>query len=39
MRGLAVDKENGNLLKMDRFGYVGRAWHGRGARFPGRRLG
>jgi 5'-nucleotidase len=28
MRGLAVDKENGNLLKMDRFGYVGRAWHG-----------
>ncbi|MET0403335.1 MAG: HAD-IG family 5'-nucleotidase [Cystobacter sp.] len=28
MRGLAVDKETGNLLKMDRFGYVGRAWHG-----------
>ncbi len=28
MRGLAVDKVNGNLLKMDRFGYVGRAWHG-----------
>ncbi|WP_375773670.1 HAD-IG family 5'-nucleotidase [Archangium gephyra] len=28
MRGLAVDKANGNLLKMDRFGYVGRAWHG-----------
>ncbi|WP_309893691.1 HAD-IG family 5'-nucleotidase [Archangium sp.] len=28
MRGLAVDKTNGNLLKMDRFGYVGRAWHG-----------
>jgi HAD superfamily 5'-nucleotidase-like hydrolase len=28
MRGLAVDRENGNLLKMDRFGYVGRAWHG-----------
>src|SRR5713226_1461608 len=29
MRGLAVDKLNGNLLKMDRFGYVGRAYHGR----------
>jgi HAD superfamily 5'-nucleotidase-like hydrolase len=28
IRGLAVDKANGNLLKMDRFGYVGRAWHG-----------
>ena len=28
MRGLAVDKAHGNLLKMDRFGYVGRAWHG-----------
>ncbi|ATB33544.1 HAD-IG family 5'-nucleotidase [Melittangium boletus] len=28
MRGLAVDRANGNLLKMDRFGYVGRAWHG-----------
>ena len=28
MRGLAVDKANGNLLKMDRFGYVGRAYHG-----------
>jgi 5'-nucleotidase len=28
MRGLAVDKRNGNLLKMDRFGYVGRAYHG-----------
>jgi 5'-nucleotidase len=28
MRGLAVDKVNGNLLKMDRFGYVGRAYHG-----------
>jgi HAD superfamily 5'-nucleotidase-like hydrolase len=28
IRGLAVDKTNGNLLKMDRFGYVGRAWHG-----------
>jgi 5'-nucleotidase len=28
MRGLAVDRLHGNLLKMDRFGYVGRAWHG-----------
>ena len=28
MRGLAVDRENGNLVKMDRFGHVGRAWHG-----------
>src|SRR5205823_10313720 len=29
MRGLAVDKANGNLIKMDRFGHVGRAYHGR----------
>jgi HAD superfamily 5'-nucleotidase-like hydrolase len=29
MRGLLVDKANGNLIKMDRFGYVGRAYHGR----------
>jgi 5'-nucleotidase len=29
MRGLAVDKLNGNLIKMDRFGHVGRAYHGR----------
>jgi len=29
MRGLTVDNVNGNLLKMDRFGYVGRAYHGR----------
>lgn len=29
MRGLFVDKEHGNLLKMDRFGHVGRAHHGR----------
>src|SRR5260370_1907499 len=29
MRGLAVHKLNGNLLKMDRFGCVGRAYHGR----------
>jgi len=28
MRGLVVDKLNGNLIKMDRFGYVGRAYHG-----------
>jgi 5'-nucleotidase len=31
MRGLLVDKEAGNLIKMDRYGYVGRAWHGRRA--------
>lgn len=29
MRGLLVDKVNGNLIKMDRYGYVGRAYHGR----------
>jgi 5'-nucleotidase len=29
MRGLAVDKANGNVIKMDRFGFVGRAYHGR----------
>ena len=29
IRGLAVDKLHGNLLKMDRFGYVGLAYHGR----------
>ncbi len=28
MRGLAVDRESGNLIKMDRFGHVGRAYHG-----------
>ncbi|HEY8208030.1 MAG TPA: HAD-IG family 5'-nucleotidase, partial [Myxococcaceae bacterium] len=28
MRGLAVDRPNGNLIKMDRFGHVGRAYHG-----------
>jgi 5'-nucleotidase len=28
MRGLAVDRVHGNILKMDRFGHVGRAWHG-----------
>jgi len=27
-RGLIVDKENGNVLKVDRFGYVRRAMHG-----------
>jgi HAD superfamily 5'-nucleotidase-like hydrolase len=29
MRGLFVDKRAGNLLKIDRFGLVGRAYHGR----------
>jgi 5'-nucleotidase len=29
MRGIAVDKLSGNLVKMDRFGHVGRAYHGR----------
>ncbi len=29
LRGLFVDKVRGNLLKIDRFGYVGRAYHGR----------
>ncbi|HYV46367.1 MAG TPA: HAD-IG family 5'-nucleotidase [Myxococcaceae bacterium] len=28
MRGLAVDRPHGNLIKMDRFGHVGRAYHG-----------
>lgn len=28
IRGLAVDRKLGNLLKMDRHGYVGRAMHG-----------
>ena len=28
IRGLVVDKSNGNLIKMDRFGHVGRAYHG-----------
>jgi 5'-nucleotidase len=31
MRGLVVDKARGNLVKMDRYGFVGRAWHGRRA--------
>ncbi|MBL8958092.1 MAG: HAD-IG family 5'-nucleotidase [Myxococcaceae bacterium] len=31
MRGLFVDKRHGNLLKIDRFGHVGRAYHGRDA--------
>ncbi len=31
MRGLFVDKKAGNLLKIDRFGHVGRAYHGRTA--------
>ncbi len=29
IRGLVVDKQQGNLLKMDRFNYVGRVYHGR----------
>ncbi len=29
MRGVVVDKVNGNLFKQDRFGHVGRAYHGR----------
>lgn len=29
MRGLVIDKKHGNLLKMNRFNYVGRAYHGR----------
>jgi HAD superfamily 5'-nucleotidase-like hydrolase len=29
LRGVFVDKPRGNLLKIDRFGYVGRAYHGR----------
>lgn len=29
MRGLLVDKAHGNILKLDRFNYVGRAYHGR----------
>ncbi|MBL9004860.1 MAG: HAD-IG family 5'-nucleotidase [Myxococcales bacterium] len=28
IRGLVVDKKHGNILKMDRYGYVGRAMHG-----------
>lgn len=28
IRGLVVDRDRGNLLKMDRYGYVGRAYHG-----------
>ena len=29
IRGLMVDKRLGNVIKMDRHGYVGRAYHGR----------
>ncbi len=29
VRGLMVDKKLGNIIKMDRHGYVGRAFHGR----------
>ncbi|KAI9123271.1 hypothetical protein K1719_006160 [Acacia pycnantha] len=28
IRGLVIDKENGNLVKADRFGYIKRAMHG-----------
>jgi HAD superfamily 5'-nucleotidase-like hydrolase len=28
IRGLVVDRYNGNVLKMDRYGYVGRCYHG-----------
>ena len=28
IRGLVIDKKLGNVLKMDRYGYVGRAMHG-----------
>ncbi len=28
MRGLVVDREKGNILKLDRHGYVGRGYHG-----------
>ena len=31
MRGLFIDKKHGNLLKIDRFGHVGRAYHGKAA--------
>jgi HAD superfamily 5'-nucleotidase-like hydrolase len=30
IRGLTVDKKLGNVVKMDRHGYVGRAYHGKG---------
>ncbi len=29
IRGLVVDKEHGNIFKMDRFNHVGRCYHGR----------
>ena len=29
IRGLVVDKRYGNIIKMDRHGYVGRAYHGK----------
>jgi len=28
IRGLLIDKRHGHILKMDRYKYVGRAWHG-----------
>jgi len=30
IRGLVVDKHHGNILKMDRYGHVGRVYHGSG---------
>ncbi len=29
LRGLVVDRQHGNVFKMDRFGYVGRVYHGK----------
>jgi len=29
MRGLVIDKEHGNILKVDRYNHVGRCYHGR----------
>ena len=28
IRGLVIDRDRGNVVKMDRYGYVGRAYHG-----------
>ncbi len=37
VRGLVVDKQCGNLLKVDRHGYVGRAFHGKRRLLRGER--
>lgn len=37
-RGLLIDKEYGNILKLDRFDFVGRAYHGRRALGRSERL-